>query len=207
MEIIKKSQTVINNFIENDFRKFPFSFLKESDIQGILFANLFNEFENLRITIIADNEKYKGDFPDGEICLNLVKTEYADLFDIVIIDGNEVESFSEERKRTGKKYKSEVFWREPLALIIEIKYCVHGYSIDKYIKGMEYDFNKIYAYKKKGIVKNQKNIAALCLLFIQIENEEKRLKNESYSEACQEIKIEKNKIKKYIIGFSSIYEV
>ncbi len=112
-ELIKKSiLRNINDFISGYFFENPYGYLYERDIQSHLFCML--------------RERVKKPVEINGYILSSIYTEYADKFDLVCLDREEIE----------RKYNQNVSIRLnqlpnlPLLLGIEIKYVALGYQKD-----------------------------------------------------------------------------
>ncbi len=200
------TQEVINDFIVNEFRKYPMNFFQESDLHCLLYTRLFDRFklENVIARIPADMLGSEKNYPEGEIITNPVKTEFRNCPDILIINVDKIISYSEEAKLLNKPMNSEVFGRQPIMIAIELKFCTYGSNNAFALKNeMLDDWSKMS--RKKNITDDReskvrwRDITGLCLLFIQEYTEAEKISKHYRDQERDQVLLEKGKVKKYII--------
>jgi len=144
----------------------PFDFLKEADIQSLLFARLYDAIQEK----IPIERKTKGSF----IEMSPVKTEYTtdpriysqDRLDIVILDSRQAVGFHDFKKKYPSVYvNNEVLWRQEASVAIEIKYCQLGDKLKDKFSLMLNDLERLRKYAEQ--VRRDQDFVGIALLFIQ----------------------------------------
>lgn len=149
--------------VVDDFRRNPFDFLYEADIQAALFAKAREKFDQERVEMKGGYRPPEF-YPEGcAVRTTPVKCEYpsGQRFDIAVIDQRRVEHYEKE-KWERNKWKNDRFWGQPLCAAVEIKYMQLGDRLNHRAAGLMADIKKLRAYKDKD-----PQFSGIALLFVQ----------------------------------------
>lgn len=163
-EIRNKVEDVLNEFCLT-FASNPLNFLYESDIQGMLFCKLYDKFADESFYVRIEPNKFQNFKDIDERFINPIKSEYptGTRFDIAVID---------------KTKHHQNFWKIPLIIAIEIKFCQFGMSFPDSFgnkrffysqkeRSLNYDLHKISDYKSKLSTELSSEFCGIGLLFVQ----------------------------------------
>ena len=160
----EKTENVIKSFVKT-FKKNPWDFLYESDIQGLLFSKIYSSLEEHTI-------KIPPEFPEvGGVHFNPVKTEYPyhSRFDIAILDSQLEKLKAHYAKLYPISPERYVAWGMPLQMGIEIKYCVPDYSVFQKYRDMLSNVYKLEKYRRDSELSEK--FIGLAMLFILSESD------------------------------------
>jgi len=132
------------------FRNQPLSFLYESDLQGLLFAELFARLSNLTFSWMSPNTntRWSRILEGKTFIINPVKTEYPSgrRFDIAVIQPGPV--------------LDALPWDQHVRAAIELKY----WQADGTGGGFEPDLKKLEDYANEAL-KDERRFTGVCAVF------------------------------------------
>lgn len=167
------------------------SFLNESDIQGLLFTKMFDQFGAYSYPFKPKNERWWRTDTEVTLAINPIKMEYGyddetnnrskERFDIAFIDSIDSSDSNQE----------DNWWRAPVRLAIEIKLWAMDKRRGQFVKGWVKDFDKLEKYKRRH---PDQEFTGVSLLFTsRCDHDVEGLRNAARkpnSDACYAIEID-----------------
>jgi len=167
MASIQLRLTSCLNSVIQSFRENPFDFLYEIELQATLYSDLKKTItETIEAPVVIHRNKIGKEW----VPINLIRMEYpgvtktGGLFDIAVIHPD-----SKRKASMEENYENDAFWNQNLLGVVEIKYCLIGYNLNRTLKSFWQDIKKLKEYhnpEKEFTIQFR-----LALLFIQLFDE------------------------------------